>query len=272
MRFVKYSSSGNDFLICQSFERDNGGRSSLAKRVCERHNGIGADGMVVLLLGQDSKDSKKYAYEWEFYNADGSKAKMCGNASRSIGHYAFVEGIAPRKHSFLSQAGIIGITIDESDTSLVQSDLGAYKLVEEHIVESNPYGVKAWALLDSGVPHLVGFVNDKKMLTYSKDELLRALREKYNANVNLAYIDESSDRSRILYMTYERGVEDITQACGTGAAAVFAMALRLGLCGKKALLIPPSNEILELQMTENQHILFKGKVQRIAICEWLNFI
>ena len=146
----------------------------------------------------------------------------------------------------------------------MQSDLGAYKLVEEHIVESNPYGVKAWALLDSGVPHLVGFVSDKKMLTYTKDELLRALREKYNANVNLAYIDND----RILYMTYERGVEDITQACGTGAAAVFAMALRLGLCGKKALLIPPSNEILELEMTENQHILFKGKVQRIAICEW----
>ena len=115
------------------------------------------------------------------------------------------------------------------------------------------------------MPHLGGFVSDKKMLTYSKDELLRALREKYNANVNLAYIDND----RILYMTYERGVEDITQACGTGAAAVFAMALRLGLCEKKALLIPPSNEILELQMTENQHILFKGKVQRIAICEWL---
>lgn len=265
MRFVKYSSSGNDFLIFQSFERDDGSRSSLAKRVCERHNGIGADGMVVLLLGQDCKD---YAYKWEFYNADGSKARMCGNASRSIGHYAFAEGIAPRKHSFLTQAGNIGVEIDESDTSLVQSDLGAYTMMEECVIESNPYSVSTWALLDTGVPHLVGFVSDKKMLTYTKDGLLKDLREKYNANVNLAYVEND----RIFYMTYERGVEDITQACGTGAAAVFAMALRLGFCEKKALLIPPSNETLELQMTENQHILFKGKVQRIAICEWLNFI
>lgn len=268
MRFVKYSSSGNDFLIFQSFERDSGGRASLAKRVCERHNGIGADGMVVLLLEQNSTDSKKYTYEWEFYNADGSRATMCGNASRSIGHYAFVEGIAPRKHSFLSEAGLIGISIDESDVNLVQSDLGIYEILKECVVESNPYGVSKWALLDTGVPHLVGFVSDKKMLTYTKDELLQTLRDKYNANVNLAYIDGK----RILYMTYERGVEDITQACGTGAAAVFAMALRLGLCEKKALLIPPSNETLELQMTDEEHILFKGKVQRIAICEWLNFI
>lgn len=269
MRFVKYSSSGNDFLIFQSFERDSGERSSLAKRVCERHQGIGADGMVVLLLGLDSKDSKKYVYEWEFYNADGSKARMCGNASRSIGHYAFVEGIAPREHSFLSQAGLIGIVIDENDTNLVQSNLGAYTILEECVVESNPYGVKMWALLDTGVPHLVGFVSDKKMLTYTKDELLQTLREKYNANVNLAYIDKDMNKDRILYMTYERGVEDITQACGTGAAAVFAMALKLGMCEKKALLIPPSNETLELQMTDDQHILFKGNVQRVAICEWL---
>ena len=71
------------------------------------------------------------------------------------------------------------------------------------------------------------------------------------------------------YSTYERGVEDITQACGTGAIAVFALALKLGLCEKSAILIPPSKELLHLYMNEDSHILFKGKVKRIATCEWL---
>ena len=91
------------------------------------------------------------------------------------------------------------------------------------------------------------------------------LRYKYNANVSIAYIE----REHIIYMSYERGVEDITQACGTGAAAVFAIALANGLCDKNAILIPPSKEKLELSLSQDSHILFKGAVSRIARCEWL---
>lgn len=261
MRFVKYSSNGNDFLIFTTHTYDDGSRTALAKSVCERHNGIGADGMVAVIPAIN----KDYAYEWEFYNADGSVAKMCGNASRSVGHYAYVEGIAQKRHFFLSKVGLIGITLDDNDISLVQSDLGECALLQEYIIESNPYGVKSWNLLDSGVPHLVGFVSQENALPTQKDRLLEDLRHKYNANVSLGFIGEGA----ISYSTYERGVEDITQACGTGAIAVFALALKLGLCEKSAILIPPSKELLHLYMNEDFHILFKGKVKRIATCEWL---
>lgn len=289
MEFVKYSASGNDFLITRSFARDDGSRSALARLVCARHSGIGADGMVVLLESSGTHKGQPYAYEWEFYNADGSHAAMCGNASRSIGHYAYTLGIAPREHSFLSAAGVIGICVDSTTPCLVQSDLGAYKIVQKGIIESLSPEMAAyacdqdskahqgldvapqaeskqadcWDLIDTGVPHLVGFVSGE--LPRARAEWMRQLRTRFNANINLARIEQG----QIAYMTYERGVEDITQACGTGAAAVFALALERGLCGSRATLIPPSGERLNLSLSEKGHILFQGLVSPIARCEWL---
>ena len=261
MRFVKYSGSGNDFLIFTSCVRDNGSRANLAQKVCHRHNGIGADGMIVLLPFA----TNDYEYEWEFYNTDGSKANMCGNASRVIGHYAYSEGIAGQKHRFLSQAGVINIQIDSQNPLKVQSDLGCYKVLNEHIEESNPYGVSEFVLLDTGVPHLVGFVSKLEDLPQNKDTLLVHWRHSYNANVNLAYIDSGQ---KIFFITYERGVEEITLACGTGAAAVFAQAFKKGLVNEQCALIPPSQERLELTMGADSHILFQGEIRRIALCEW----
>lgn len=283
MRLVKYSASGNDFLILNADCIDGECRGELAKRVCDRHNGIGADGLVVLTF---TPNHPSYAYKWDFYNSDGSSAKMCGNASRSVGHYAYVEGLALRKHNFLSGSGVIGIEIDSENPALVQSDLGICKLLQEDIIESNPYGVVQWYLFDMGVPHLVGFVQNLSSLPTRKDSHLEALRKAYDANVNLACvesmpfhpIDASVCQSPLLYkeneqvirfLSYERGVEDITQACGTGSASVFAMAYKLGFCGERAILLPPSGERLGLTMGQDSHIFFKGKVCRIASCEWL---
>lgn len=279
MRLVKYSASGNDFLILNADCIDGECRGDLAKRVCDRHNGIGADGLVILTR---TPNHPSCSYKWDFYNADGSGAKMCGNASRSVGHYAYVEGLALRKHSFLSGSGVISIEVDSQNPTFVQSDLGICKLLQESI-ESNPYGVAQWYLLDMGVPHLVGFVQDPTYLPLHKDFCLEALRKTYDANINLAYIEShpstdmfahqrsfscKQNKHTIRFLTYERGVEDITQACGTGSASVFMMAHKLRLCGERAILLPPSGEHLELAMDQDSHILLKGKVSRIASCEW----
>lgn len=263
MKFIKYSSSGNDFLIFHTYSHDDGSRSTLAQEICERHNGIGADGMVAIIPAK----CNDYAYEWEFYNADGSCANMCGNASRSVGHYAYTEGLAPIKHSFLSAAGIINVEVDKHNNNLVQSDLGTYKLLQDNITESNPYNIHSWDLVDTGVPHLVGFVKQKGDLPNGEDnKILHSMRMKYDANISIAFID----KQHILYLTYERGVEDITRSCGTGSAAVFAMALKNGLNTTKAKLIPPSKDVLELSINEDSHILLKGPVKRIARCEYFS--
>lgn len=279
MLLTKYSASGNDFLITTAFRRAN--RANLAQKLCNRHNGVGADGLVVLL------PHARFAYRWEFYNADGSKANMCGNASRCIAHYAYTNKIAPKNHSFLSGAGEIKVRVVGSE---VEVNLGEVKILQKNIAESlanipslresrsdswqstNSKWIASQAtlsrndecelnftLLDSGVPHLVAFVRDLEIFK-DLQNLLRHLREKYNANVNLATIRGESE---IALLTYERGVENITLACGTGMCAVYYLAKSQNLVSDKATLIPPSGDKIALRL-ENNEVCFKGKVIKIA--------
>lgn len=247
MLLTKYSASGNDFLITTAFRRAN--RASLAQKLCNRHNGVGADGLVVLL------PHNRFAYRWEFYNADGSKANMCGNASRCVAHYAYANKIAPKNHSFLSGAGEIKVRVVGSE---VEVNLGEVRILRENLLESYGESYFNFTLLDSGVPHLVAFVsnlNSAQNLTFLKN-----LREKYNANVNLATIRGESE---IALLTYERGVENITLACGTGMCAVYYLAKSQNLVSDKATLIPPSGDKIALRL-ENNEVCFKGKVIKIA--------
>lgn len=246
----KYCGSGNDFLIFHTFKHQK--RSEFAKKVCDRHYGIGADGLAVLL------PHSKYPYEWEFYNSDGSEATMCGNASRCVAHYAYHQGFAPANHSFLTQAGEIQVKVKDN---VVESNLGSYKSLKKIHLNIQEYNGD-WYLIDTGVPHLVHFVKEESKIPYSKNPILAQLRQNYNANVNIAFIQENGF---ISLSTYERGVEDITLACGTGMAAVFAIASMYYGISKKAILMPPSQEQLTLSF-KDKNILYKGEVKYIGIC------
>ncbi|OBV29948.1 hypothetical protein BKN38_04460 [Helicobacter sp. CLO-3] len=338
MILYKYCANGNDFLIFHTFVRRD--YAPLARALCHRFSGIGADGLVVVLPCEaDSADSRdlrgadssafvdssaRVAYEWDFYNADGSSANMCGNASRCVAHYAYSVGLAGAKHSFLSKAGIIRVSVEAdgknaesknaesksaqpqspertAKTAIVSSNLGVYKDFREIGALADNAGIKldsallkevestqglardlcaaSWFYLNTGVPHLVCFVRKRDIIEAlrTKQEpiytplfaLLRALRQAYNANVNIACLDSSLDSgaresdmlessanaapnntsnqalSKIYLATYERGVEDITLACGTGMAACFVVG-KMHNISEPALLIPPSLEPLEI--------------------------
>ncbi|WP_163498761.1 diaminopimelate epimerase [Helicobacter suis] len=250
MHLYKYCASGNDFLITSQFK--SGGYSALAKQVCHRHYGFGADGLVVLL------PHSELAYTWEFYNADGSEASMCGNASRCAGFYAYKQGLAPCQHAFLSKAGIIQVEVQSLSQTLaiVESNLGIPKWLQTLNLEG-----KTWYLLDTGVPHLVHFVPSLKQIPSTKIALMQTLRERFNANVNIACI---IDDHTIYLATYERGVEDITLACGTGMAAVFMAAYQEYHLMPQATLIPPSQEKLSLCLKDNE-VYFKGRVEYVGM-------
>jgi diaminopimelate epimerase len=240
MTIAKYSASGNDFVLFHSFiARD---RSELARELCDRQNGVGADGLIVLIPHAD------HDFEWEFYNSDGSTAEMCGNGSRACAHYAYSNGLAPANMRFLTEAGVIGA---EVDGDMVQSDLTPPKILREAFEE----GGKKWWLLDTGVPHLVTF--DADMDDFDLLEA-RRMRYEYNANVNIASVNNDGS---IRVRTYERGVEDETLACGTGMAACFYRANREGLVGDKAEVYPKSGETLYLGYEEGT-ITFKGMVKK----------
>jgi diaminopimelate epimerase len=228
----KYSASGNDFVIFHEFNKAD--RSLLAKKLCDRFNGVGADGLIVIL------PHSEYDFEWEFYNADGSLAEMCGNGSRAAAHYAFTHNLAPRKMKFLTLAGVIEA---EVDGDIVETLLTPHKEIKS---------IGEWKLFDTGVPHLVkiGSIDE-----FNIDES-RRLRYEHNANVNVAEVKDG----KLYVRTYERGVENETLACGTGMCASFLFAREKGLVGDSVKVYPKSNEELEISL-KNGRLYFKGKVK-----------
>jgi len=245
MTISKYSANGNDFVIFHTFIKKD--RSELAKKLCHRQNGIGADGLIVLI------PHDKYDFEWQFYNSDGSEAEMCGNGSRACAHYAFINELADSRMSFLTQAGVISA---EVDNCLVLSELTAPLVLEKNII----YNDKKWMKVNTGVPHLVSFTDNIEKFDIQE---ARELRYKYNANVNITYVDGKNLRVR----TYERGVEDETLACGTGMAACFYVALLEKKVSEKIEVYPKSGDTLYLG-TNDKTITFQGEVKRVFVSEY----
>ncbi|WP_200762936.1 diaminopimelate epimerase [Nitrosophilus alvini] len=240
MQLTKYSASGNDFVIFHTFRHKD--RSDLAVKLCDRFTGIGADGLIVL-LPHESLD-----FEWQFYNSDGSSAAMCGNGSRAAAHYAYINSLAGSSMKFMTEAGEISASVN-GDT--VESQLTDPIISNKEI----SHGGLEWWLLDTGVPHLVAFVDN--LDRFDKNEA-KELRKSYNANVNYAKIENG-----IIYIrTYERGVEDETLACGTGMAAAFYRAFLEGLVDSVARVYPKSKEELILSI-KDEKLFFKGKVKKI---------
>jgi diaminopimelate epimerase len=240
MTISKYSANGNDFIIFHTFIKKD--RSYLAKELCHRQNGVGADGLIVLL------PHNEVDFEWQFYNADGSEAEMCGNGSRAAAHYAYSNNLAPSKMSFLTLAGVINA---EVDGDMVLSELTPPKILSKEIHHDN----KLWWKIDTGVPHMVTFVDDIENFDI---ESARELRYKENANVNIAKI---LDNGNMMVRTYERGVEDETLACGTGMSACFYRAYLEGKVKNNIEVYPTSKETLYIGMNERT-ITFKGEVKK----------
>jgi len=247
--YQKYNASGNDFIIFHTFKEDD--YSSLAKKLCHRQEGIGADGLIALVPSKESKAD----FAWDFYNSDGSKASMCGNGSRAAAHYAFSNNLVKndKKLSFISDAGIISCEL--SSKNIIKSEMTKPKILKESFDEDG----FAWHLIDTGVPHLVTFVNDLAKF----DKILASkLRKKYNANVNFAMLKNK----KLFVRTFERGVEDETLACGTGMCACFLQAFNSKLLSNEAKVYPRSKEELSISF-ENNSLFFEGKVTKVfSLC------
>ncbi|MEN8717804.1 MAG: diaminopimelate epimerase [Sulfurovum sp.] len=244
MTYEKYSASGNDFVIFHSLTKKD--YSSLAVSLCDRTEGIGADGLIVIVPNSDAD------FEWLFYNSDGSHAAMCGNGTRACAHYAYTNGLAPSKMNFLTGAGIIESSVEEN---VVETQLTPYQVLKEEFTQEG----KTWYLVDTGVPHLVCIVDD--LDDYDHD-LSAKMRYEYNANVNYVKIEDTKDGKVLKVRTYERGVEGETLACGTGMSACFLRANQLSLVKDKTFVYPKSGEELTLSL-KNNTIYFKGAVKNV---------
>lgn len=221
--FTKLSGAGNDFIIIDNTEgrlnRTDVTFTRLIKSICRRRMSVGADG-VVLLEKTDSVDFRMY-----YFNADGSKGEICGNGVRCAARYAYIQGIAPQQMRFLTDVGVCEAEVMGEGVKVRMSDLTNIKLNISVRVQDQTYAAH---FLDSGVPHVVLFVEDiHEQDVVGIGRCIRYHDDFKPQGTNVDFVSVQS-RNSITIRTYERGVEDETLACGTGAIASVGAATLLG--------------------------------------------
>jgi diaminopimelate epimerase len=221
INFVKMSGTGNDFIIIDHrtpliHPKE---MSKFARLICRRKFSVGADGLILI------ENSKVADFRWQFFNADGSVAEMCGNGARCVARFAYLHGIAPARMSFETIAGIIEASVVETKVSVKMTKPKDFKLKQLIEVNGQSFAVHS---VDTGVPHAVVLVDDIDRFDVQQFGSLLRHHNAFKPNgTNVNFIGEQNGNFKV--RTYERGVEAETQACGTGAVAA---ALILSLEGK----------------------------------------
>ncbi|MEA1992505.1 MAG: diaminopimelate epimerase [Thermodesulfobacteriota bacterium] len=267
--FKKMHGSGNDFILIDNREgkiRDSHG-PDLAALLCRRKFGVGADGLILI------ENSHRADFKWHFFNADGSKAEMCGNGGRCAARFAYMTGIAPRKLSFETEAGIIRADVKGSTVKLQlpqPKDLNLDVSVEIH---GETFSLHC---LNTGVPHAVYFTPDLESVPiFEWGRLIRFDPCFQPAGTNADFV-QIFDRHNILIRTYERGVENETMACGTGAVASAILSackdltespVKVKTQGGEALTVyfhPDGQEFREVFLEGETVLVYSGKINTTA--------
>ena len=211
LRFTKMNGAGNDFVMLDNRTGDLRLRPEQIVQICDRHRGIGADGVLLLEKGSNGAD-----FRMRYYNRDGGEAEMCGNGARCFARFVSKVAGAQDQISFQTPAGVIGAELHGDSVTLHMSDPKDLRLSIELVADGQKEFVH---FINSGVPHVVVPVSKVDVVDVRRrGEAIRRheMFSPQGANVNFV---EKRGAQKIAVRTYERGVEDETLACGTGVVA-----------------------------------------------------
>ncbi|MFZ7110891.1 MAG: diaminopimelate epimerase [Desulfatiglandales bacterium] len=220
--FWKMNGSGNDFILIDNREDQIPAEEleRLVKGTCRRRESVGADGLIVVTK------SEQYDFGWRFFNADGGEVEMCGNGSRCVARFAYLMGIAGPEMTFETLAGPVSAEVKGRIVKVRMPDPSAYQ--RDVNLTQEPGWIHA-DFINTGVPHVVLQVEDPKshpVLEQGPGVRYHRLFSPQGTNVNFMKVH---DPGLIELRTYERGVEDETLACGTGAIASALTAAARGM-------------------------------------------
>ncbi len=271
IRFTKMSGSGNDFIVIDNRQGELPAElaGEFTRLVSRRRLSIGADGVVLI----EPATEPDVDFDWRYINADGSDGEMCGNGAMCGARFATLHQIAPPESAFLTPSGVIhAVTTGRREDSAVRIAIARPGPVRHSIAVTIGGLEMTFSAIQVGVPHAVAIVPDADRfpdgMSFNAFGRATRLHEAFapaGTNVNIITV---RDRNTIRMRTYERGVEDETLACGTGAIASAIVAANLGLVDPPVNVIVSSGRRLRVHFALNgdqaSDVLLEGQAHIIA--------
>lgn len=272
MKIAKMHGAGNDFVIVDNRDAalPTDRLPALARLLCAFHIGVGADGLMVVVPAKNGGD-----YGMLYYNIDGSPGEMCGNGARCICRYGRDHGLAGDTQRVETTAGLItGTRIDECRYRVRLNDPSVFDPHRFVEAEGSVWDCSYVELGDPGIPHAVVRLTDwDERDTDALRSLAGALRfsPAFPRGANVSFV-RLLGPDAVKAVTYERGVEDFTLACGTGCGSITAALTRLGLVsGQDVKVHMPGGElsvsltndggrIRDILLTGPTRLVFEGEV------------
>ncbi len=270
MNFTKMHGAGNDYIYIDCFTQSVEAPNTLSQRLSDRHFGIGADGIVLI------KPSSVADCFMDIYNADGSRAKMCGNAVRCTAKYIYDNRIKKSVIRIDTLSGVKAVEIFAENGVATGGRVNMGKPVLNGHTIPTRYGdsiVKNKILnidnenyeitcVSMGNPHCVVFCNDINILKLEKIGPLFENHEMFPERINTEFV-EISNKNHLKMRVWERGSGE-TLACGTGACAVAVAGVLNGYCSKNdEITIQAKGGKLKVQWNKNNNVYLSGEAVKV---------
>ncbi len=265
MKITKMQGLGNDYIYVNCFEETVKDPVSLARRISDRHFGVGSDGLVLIMPCEEAD------FRMRMFNADGSESEMCGNATRCIAKYVHDRGLTDKTEiRLMTGAGIkiLKLTVKDGVTETVRVDMGEPELEGAKIpvkVDGNPVlGAPVAALgkqynmtcVSMGNPHAVIYVDDADSFDVHGVGASIEVNPLFPRKTNVEFVTVK-DRTHLRMRVWERGSGE-TLACGTGACATLVATVLNGLCERKAILELNGGPLTVEWDPETNHVFQEG--------------
>ena len=261
IRFTKMHGAGNDYIYVDSTLFNIADPSAAAIKWSDRHKGIGADGLV--LIGRpDATDGNSASADFtmRIFNADGSEARMCGNASRCIGKYVYEKGLTKKTEirlQTLSGVKLLKLDVTDGHVRSVTVDMGEPCIANPELFAPAD-GLPEGTFVSMGNPHYVIFTDDVDSIT----ELGPALEchASFPERCNIEFARKDEGKAVIRTRVWERG-SGITMACGTGACATAVAAVLTGRAGRQSSIVMDGGTLDIEWREEDNHVYLTGPAE-----------
>lgn len=278
MKFTKMHGLGNDYVYVNCFEEQVADAESLAREISDRHRGVGSDGLILI------RPSSEGDVRMEMYNADGSRAQMCGNGIRCVAKYVYEHDmIKSNPMRIETDAGVkdVELILLDGRVDAVRVDMGAplfapaampTKLTGERIVERDfrvgnvSYKITCVSL---GNPHVVIFCDDVNTIDLAREGAAIESHGDFPQRTNVHFVEVlRSTEARMI--SWERG-SGATQACGTGACAVGVAGVLTERLARRCTIHLPGGA-LEIDWADDDHVHMTGPATEVFSGEWQQFV